>query len=240
MTTAPAPSRPTPPAATDAPADSRAVAYEHVLHRLVCRELRLLGELAAWAPAGDPARTAALTAHADLIGRVLLAHHATERDLLWPALLRAVPDGGALRGALQEWNARSTAVDAGLRALSTAARQWAVSGTARARDAVALAGLDLAGAVEAHTRAEERDLLPLVAAHLPAAEWRAIARAARPPLSGSEQLLVLGLALEDACPAERARLLAGVGRGTRLVWRLAGRRRYRAAVVRLRGAPPAR
>ena len=113
----------------------------------------------------------------------MLAHHATERDLLWPALLQELP----------------------------------------AADAAA----------------EERDLLPLVAAHLPPARWSAVTRAARPVLEEREQLLVLGPALEDACPDERARLLAGVGRGTRLVWRPAGRRRHRAAVVRLRGAPPA-
>ena len=98
----------------------------------------------------------------------MLAHHATERDLLWPALL------------------------AGL-------ATWAPS----------------------------------------PARWSAVTRAARPVLEEREQVLVLGPALEDACPDERARLLAGVGRGTRLVWRPAGRRRYRAAVVRLRGAPPA-
>jgi hypothetical protein len=50
---------------------------------------------------------------------------------------------------------------------------------------------------------------------------------------------VLGLALEDACAGDRARLLAGLPASTRLAWRLGGRRRHRAAVVRLRGAPPA-
>jgi hypothetical protein len=50
---------------------------------------------------------------------------------------------------------------------------------------------------------------------------------------------VLGLALEDSCAAERARLLDGLSRATRSAWRLYGGRRYRAAVVRLRGAPPA-
>jgi hypothetical protein len=58
-------------------------------------------------------------------------------------------------------------------------------------------------------------------------------------LSAREQLLVLGLALEDSCAAERARLLDGLSRATRSAWRFYGSRRYRAAVVRLRGAPPA-
>src|SRR3954454_13029030 len=73
------------------PSGSRAVSYQRVLHQLVRRELRLLGELAAWAPADDVHRAAALTGHAELIGRLLLHHHDVERDSVWPALLRAVP-----------------------------------------------------------------------------------------------------------------------------------------------------
>ena len=67
-----------------------------------------------------------------------------------------------------------------------------------------------------------------------------VTRAARCPLTRRERSLVLGLALEDACADDRARLLAGLPAPARLAWRLAGRRRYRATVVRLRGAPPAR
>src|SRR3569833_1896211 len=65
---------------------SRAVAYQRVLHLLARRELRLLADLSTWAPGADPARTQALTRHAELIGRVMLHHHRVERDLLWPAL----------------------------------------------------------------------------------------------------------------------------------------------------------
>ncbi|MGY1813391.1 hemerythrin domain-containing protein [Blastococcus sp. SYSU D00820] len=228
--TAPAPALPT-----------RAVSYQRVLHQLVRRELRLLAELSTWAPADDVARTAALTGHADLIGRLLLTHHATERELLWPALLRAVPaaEADAARELVADWTARCARLDHMLRDISTAARQWAVAHTPPARDAFAMACLVLAEAVEAQTAAEERDLLPLVGAHLPADAWTAITAGARGGLSGRERLMVLGLALEDACPGERARLLSGQSRGTRLVWRLVGRNRFRAAVVRLRGEPPA-
>ncbi|WP_369258960.1 hemerythrin domain-containing protein [Geodermatophilus amargosae] len=236
MTVAPAPLRPPPVR----PVATRAGDSQRVLHRLVRRELRLLAELSTWAPAGDAARAAALTRHADLLGRVLLGHHAMERDLLWPALLRALPGdlAGPSRDRVADWTTRCAAVDNRLRDLSTAARQWAVAGTPAARDAFALTCLDLAAAVDAQTQAEERDLLPLLEAHLPARDWAAIVRAVRPALGAREQMTVLGLALEDASPAERARLLAGLDRGTRLVWRLAGRARHRAAVVRLRGAPP--
>jgi hypothetical protein len=220
----------------------RAAAYERVLHQLVRRELRMLAELAAWADPADTARTTALTRHADLVGRVLLHHHAIERELLWPALLRALPEAQrpATRAQLDEWTARSARVDHGLRDIATAARQWSVAGTAAARDAFALACLDLADAVDAHVADEEARLLPLLAAHLSEAEWRAVADAARCSLPAREQLLVLGMALEDLGPTNRARLLAGLSPAMRLAWRLRGRAAYRAAVVTVRGAPPAR
>lgn len=221
--------------------DLGAAAYQRVLHQLVRRELRMLAELAAWADPADSAHTATLTRHADLVGRVLLHHHGTERELLWPALLAALPaDARPEAGALVDaCTARCARIDARMRDVATAARQWAVTRTAAARDAFALSCLDVADDVDAQTAEEEAGLLPLLS-HLPPADWRAVTRAARCTLSAHEQLMVLGMALEDLGPTNRARLLAGLPAAVRLAWRLSGRRRYRAAVVSLRGAPPAR
>jgi hemerythrin HHE cation binding domain-containing protein len=226
-----APVRPAPPA--------RSVAYQRVVHQLVRRELRLLAELSTWAPPGEPARTAVLTGHADLVGRVLLHHHRVERELLWPALRQALPGSAELDAHLAGWTASCARIDFGLRDLGTAARQWAVAGTRPARDRFAMACLDLADAVDAQTAHEEQLLHPLLADFLDAADWVRIARSARAGLSGHERSLVLGLALEDACAGDRARLLSGLPATRRWAWRVVGARRYRGAVVRLRGAPPA-
>lgn len=224
-----------------APSTCRAVAYQRVLHQLVRRELRLLGELASWAPPGDAQRTATLTRHAELIGRLLLHHHTVEREAVWPALLGAVPDDrlGAVRAAVGDWTERCSRLDHMLRDLSTAARQWQVAGTTAARDAFALACRDLADAVDAQTAEEEAVLLPLLAEHLEPGDWAVIARSSHCKLSGREQLFVLGLALEDSSADDRARLLSGLSSAARMAWRMQGRKDYRAAVVRLRGAPPA-
>src|SRR3954462_45937 len=96
---------------------SRAVAYQRVLHQLVRRELRSLAELATWAPTAEQGRTEALTRHADLIGRVLLHHHRVERDQLWPALQRALPDDDGLRDRIADWTARCARIDHMLRDL---------------------------------------------------------------------------------------------------------------------------
>src|SRR6478672_6404929 len=216
-----------------------AVAYQRVIHQLVRREFRLLAGLAAWAPVDDAVRTAELTRHADLMARVLLQHHATERELLWPTLFRCLPDPEAARDIVGMWTSRTALLDHTLRDLSTVARQWAVAETAPARDAFVRACTRLADEVDGATAAEERDLLPLLSAYLPDCEWAAIARRATTTLSGREQMLILGLALEDACALDRARLLAGLSPAARTAWRMFGRRDFHAAVVRLRGAPPA-
>ncbi|HEV7212392.1 MAG TPA: hemerythrin domain-containing protein [Blastococcus sp.] len=238
----PAPRSPADDARPAQPAPTcRAVAYQRVLHRLVRRELRLLAELAGWAAADEAGRTGALTRHADLIGRVLLHHHAVERDAVWPALVDAVPREKAaeVRAVVDDWTARCARIDHMLRDVSTAARQWAVASTHPAREAFAAACRALADAVAAQTAAEEATLLPLVDAHLTAGDWAAIARTAHCGLTAREQLLVLGLALEDSSADDRGRLLDGLSRSTRAAWRLHGERSYRAAVVRLRGEPPA-
>ncbi|TQN42032.1 hemerythrin HHE cation binding domain-containing protein [Blastococcus colisei] len=219
------------------PAACRAVAYQRVLHQLVRRELRLLADLATWAPPGEDQRTAALTRHADLVSRVLLHHHAVEREAVWPALLRAAP--APARDAVEDWTARCARIDHMLRDLSTAARQWQVAGTDPARSAFASACRALADAVDAQTGEEERTLLPLLAEHLATEDWAAITASSHCRLSGPEQLFVLGLALEDSCAGDRARLLGGLPWSARTAWRVYGARRYRSAVVRLRGAPPA-
>ena len=237
----PSPRRSAEDDATRAVGSTSAVAYQRVLHQTVRREFRLLAELASWAPADDAQRAGELTRHADLLGRLLLQHHATERQHLWPAVFHNLPARGqdAARTPIADWTSRAALLDHDLRDLSTAARQWAVAQTLPARDAFVRACDRVADAVDAHTAAEEADLLPLLARYLPEDEWLAVRRAARSSFSGREQMLVLGLALEDASAIDRARLLAGLPRSARTAWRVVGRRNFHAAVVRLRGAPPA-
>ena len=223
------------------PAAGRAGRYERVLHQLVRRELATLAEVATWAPDGECARTGTLTCHAGLIARVLLHHHAVERESVWPALVGAVPAGirDDAEAMVTAWSRSCSRIDARLRDLDTAARQWAVSGTPAARAGFARLCRTLADDVAAQTTEEEATLLPLLDAFLTDAQWTAISRGARCGLTGRQRLLVLGLALEDCCATDRVRLLGGLPRATRLAWRLYGGGRYRAAVVRLRGAPPA-
>ncbi len=217
---------------------SAPVAHQQLLHQAVRRELRLLGDLSGWAEPDDVPRVAVLTRHAELVSRLLLQHHACERDLLWPALVRSLgPSAGRARPALDAWTHHCVELDSQLRDVATAARQWRVALSPVARDAFATGCRALADAVEAQTAEEERELLPLLDG-LDPGEWAALTASARRRTAPADRMAVLGLVLEDAGRRGRARVLGAVPRSTRLVWRLRGRRRYRAAVLRLRGAPP--
>ena len=141
-----APSRvPRRDAATGAPdrQPCRAVAYQRVLHQLVRRELRLLAELAAWAPADEAERTA----DADPARRPARPGAAAppRGGAATPCgrrcCARSRPDAAAeVRARRRRLDRRCARIDHMLRDVSTAARQWAVAGTAAARDAFA-AGL---------------------------------------------------------------------------------------------------
>ena len=140
---------------------------------------------------------------------------------------------------ISDWTGRAAVLDADLRDLATAGRQWAVAKNLPARDSFRRACTRIAASVDAHTAAEEAQLLPLLGRYLPEHEWMAVRRAIRTCLSGREQMIVLGLALEDASAIDRARVLAGLSKSARTAWRVVGRRDFHATVVRLRGAPPA-
>jgi hypothetical protein len=234
----PATTDPTPALSTP---NTAAVAYQRVLHQAVRREMRLLAELTSWADAEDAGRAGHLTQHAMLVAKLLLQHHATERELLWPAVVHAVPavQDEHARAAVAEWTHRTALLDHALRDLSTVARQWAVATTEPSRRAFEKATRRLADSIDTHVEQEEAELLPLIGRHLPAETWVKISNRAQGGFDGREQMLVLGMVLEDATAIDRARVLAGLSPAARTAWRVYGRRNYRAAVVRLRGAPPA-
>jgi hypothetical protein len=218
-----------------------AVRYEELAHQAVRREFFALCELTAWVDPANRARAKQLTGHAELVSRLVLQHHAIERDHLWPALIRQLP-APAQRLAdrrVADWTSRATPIDHELRDLGTAGRRWTVAANQPARVAFHRALTEVADTHGTHTFREEVDLLPLLGTYLPAAEWARICAATHTCFSGPEQLHVLGLLLEDATTEDKRRLEQALTPTFRASWRLIGRRRYRTAVVRLRGAPPA-
>ena len=85
---------------------------------------------------------------------------------------------------------------------------------------------ELGVALAQHLDEEEAEILPLVRAHITAAEWQELGDAAFAKFSNEEKLIALGQMLDVASPEEAAGFLATLPLPIRLMWRLAGRRRY--------------
>ncbi|MFJ8039233.1 hemerythrin domain-containing protein [Kitasatospora sp. NPDC096147] len=209
--------------------------YTHgmvVIHRGLRREARLLAELIAAVAPGDTTRAAVLAAHFRDYRLGLHNHHHGEDELLWPVLLTRVDLEAEV---VLRMEAQHERVAATLAAAELVLPSWvSTAGEAERDRLVAVLTEHLAVLVE-HLDAEERELLPLAARHLTAAEWDAMGEHFEAATPKPKLLFFLGMALEEADAAERAALLAGLPLAARLLWHTLGRASYSRAVRRIRG-----
>lgn len=149
-------------------------------HRAMCADTRRLADLAARIVRGeervDSPRAVAL---ARWIGRVadeIHHHHEAEDDVLWPVLERWAGDRVDL-AALTDDHA---ALDPLLARIREAAERLAQAPTdgAGARELAAHLG-SLADLLAEHIAEEERDLFPIILAHVPQSEWHGVEAAVR-------------------------------------------------------------
>ncbi|MGY1651943.1 hypothetical protein [Geodermatophilus sp. SYSU D01119] len=217
-------------------ATSRGAVTELTDHALLHRALRSGLRLAGRAVTGvalddpcDPARQRELVRWTAGVLVEVRAHAALRRELE-AAVSRAVLPG-APGGA-------DTASDAALDASLARARRALL---VFARDAsagaphLAVALTELTALVDDRLEAEEAGVLPLVDAHVPAAERDRAVRTARRLLPTGQDAFTLPWLLDACHPAERVTVLRTASRSARLVLRFAGARhgRTRDAVLGL-------
>ena len=149
-------------------------------HRAMCTDTRRLADLAARIASGaervDRARGVAL---ARWIGRVadeIHHHHEAEDDVLWPVLERNAGDRVDL-AALTDDHA---ALDPLLARVRRAAEALAEApGDGAAARALAQHLGTLADLLAEHIADEEREVFPIILAHVPQAEWHDVETAVR-------------------------------------------------------------
>jgi hemerythrin-like domain-containing protein len=207
-----------------------------VVHRVFTRELGLLpGLVRAVAPA-DTARARLLTSHYRLVADLLHHHGVGEDELIWPLVVERANTTHRMVREMEEQHARlHELLDGG----SELAARWEATADAAARDELAALLDQLCEAAGEHVRDEERAMLPLIEEHLSIAEWGALGESGQDGRGKRELLLILGLMLEDAAPAEQEKFLTGLPIHARAVWRAYGASAYRRYVRRVRrpGAP---
>jgi hemerythrin-like domain-containing protein len=201
-----------------------------LIHRLIRRGFDQAQE-ATLAPDATE-RTGALVEYVGFHLDGLEAHHSTEDELLWPALHERVSMSDALIGRMEAQHADvHDAIETARRELAA----WAAARTPSGAAALSTALGDLSGALADHLAEEERDVVPLIAAHITQAEWDHAGKVAFSKFTPKQRFTAMGEMLAAATPTEAARMLAGLPTPVKVVWRVFGRRRYQRLMAEVNG-----
>ena len=183
-------------------------------HRAMCADARRLADLAARVVTGeqrlDRSRGAALARWIQRLADEIHHHHEAEDDVLWPVLERWARDRVDL-AALTDDHAALDPLLAEVRAAAVAVVALPAGDVpghpATRRLAERLASLaDLLGE---HIAEEERDVFPVILAHVPQAEWQTVEAAVRG--RGGDMGFVLPRVAAAATPEQMADLRRAAG-----------------------------
>ena len=162
----------------------------------------------------------------------LQAHHSTEDEFIWPALHERASMSDALIRRMEEQHA-------GLHdALETTRRElqaWEATPTEAGSRSLATALGTVVDRLTEHLAEEERDVVPLIAAHITQAEWDHAGKVAFSKFTPKQRFIAMGEMLDAASPTEAERMLAGIPAPIKVIWRLVGRRRYERAITMASG-----
>ena len=201
-----------------------------LIHSLIRRGFEQARE-AVLAP-GASSRAAAVAEYVGFHLDGLQAHHSTEDEFIWPALhQRASMSGALIRRMEEQHSGLHEALDTTQKELTA----WEASPTTERSGALEEALGTVAERLTEHLTEEERDVVPLIAAHITQDEWDHAGEAAFSKFTPKQRFIAMGEMLAAASPTEAARMLAGIPTPIRVLWRLVGRRRYRRFMADLRG-----
>jgi hypothetical protein len=150
----------------DSPADTTMMG---VVHDALRRDIARLQASLAPPAVPDGTRRQALAEHALWMMEFLHDHHRGEDEGLWPLVASRNPQATQLLTGMEAEHAR-IAPAAGR--LAAAARQYGCDPGAPAQQVFAAALDDLAAVVLPHLAREEAEMMPLVSASIPHADWR--------------------------------------------------------------------
>ena len=201
-----------------------------LIHSLIRRGFEQARE-AVLAP-GAPARADAVAEYVGFHLDGLEAHHSTEDEFIWPALHERASMSGALIRRMEEQHAGlHDALDTTRRELAA----WEAAPTTERSAALAKALGTVVDRLTEHLTEEERDVVPLIAAHITQAEWDHVGKVAFSKFTPKQRFIAMGEMLAAASPTEAARMLAGIPAPIKVIWRLVGRRRYQRFMAEVRG-----
>jgi deazaflavin-dependent oxidoreductase (nitroreductase family) len=206
-----------------------------LIHRIFRHAFREIRRLVPDVAPTAPARVAAVADHLRFTLDGLHHHHTTEDELVWPKLRERLGEADA--ALVERMDAQHHAIDDEVARVRAASDAWAADpgpGTAAPlTDAID----GLLAVMEAHLDEEERVVVPLIDAHVSAAEWEELGRTAFEKFQPRERPIAMGQMLEVAQDDEGQRMLADLPAAIRVLWAVAGRRQYRRYIGAVRGKP---
>jgi hemerythrin-like domain-containing protein len=202
-----------------------------VVHTALLREIRMAPAAVIRAGRRHRTRTAR---HLRLLLDLLDHHHHGEDELLLPLLRARVPRAAApALDTGEEQHARIEELIADARA---GISRW-TDGGPDAAEQLTVTLTALHAALEPHLRGEERDILPLAAEHLTAAEWAAIGDAGFRSTPKSALVMVFGMFAYEGDPAVIRAMLAQAPAVPRALLPRLAPRVYARVCRRIHGAP---
>lgn len=206
-----------------------------VVHTALLRELRLAPGVVRRSDPGDKRQTRLIAGHLMFVNDLLEHHHAGEDRLLWPLLRERLPN--ELNPVLELMAVQHGKVHEAAAAASAAVAEWRNRPASASRDALAERLAELHVVLEEHLDAEERQVLPLAAAHLSPAEWKAIGAAGAAGIPKPKLFTVFGMFGYEGEPEVVASMLQEAPAPVRPVVRLLAPRAYARYARAVHGTP---
>ncbi len=176
-----------------------------VVHTALLREFRLAPAAVSRVASRDLAQARKVDAHFTLLCDLLHHHHAGEDALLWPPLRTRLP--AQALALLADAENQHQDVNQALQHVNSARSSWVGRAYTENRAELVQALHTFHDRLAEHLDYEERTLLPLAAAHLTEAEWRAIGEAGAAGVPKSKMPLVFGMFAYEGDPEVLAEML---------------------------------
>jgi len=215
-----------------APATTGAARTEEmaVVHRTFRHGFPMVAGLLRRTPPGATERAETIAAHVDFLLNGLHHHHSGEDENIWPLLLERAAPAADLVNRMESQHQAVAERSERVRTLLTGWRRNPVEG-----EAVATALEEFTDSLVEHLDDEEAHVVPLIRAHLTAEEWEGFGQATFEKFTNDEKLIATGVLKDVATPEEAEWFTGGLPLPIRLMWRLAGRRKYDRYIARVRG-----
>lgn len=201
-----------------------------VIHRIYREGFPMVADLVRRTRTGDTTRSESVADHLDFLLNGLHHHHSGEDDQIWPRLLeRAAPQAEWINRMERQHDVVAERSER-VRILLEDWRKDPADGTELA------AALDeFTDALVEHLDDEEAHVVPLIRAHLTAAEWKQFGQEIFEKFTNSEKLIATGVLEDVATPEEIDWFTGELPLTIKLMWRYVGRRRYDRYMTRVRG-----